>query len=75
MEVKIGVHNAARELVLESALSADEVRKAVLDAVSAEDGILELADERGRQVIIRATHLTYVDIGAPIERRVGFATS
>lgn len=72
MEVKIGVHNATRELVIESAQSPEEVQKAVMAAVTGKDGVLELTDERGRRVIVVAEHLTYVEIGEPVERRVGF---
>lgn len=74
MEVKIGVHNANRELVIESAQSPEEVHKAVMTAVTGKDGVLDLADEKGRRVIIMANHLTYVEIGEPVERRVGFGT-
>lgn len=72
VEVKIGVHNAARELVLESTQTPDEVKKAVFDALSGKTGLLELTDERGRRVMVLTTHLTYVEIGEPVERRVGF---
>ncbi|HEX5996192.1 MAG TPA: DUF3107 domain-containing protein [Jiangellales bacterium] len=72
MEVKIGVKNATRELVIESAQSPDEVQKAVMAAVTGKDGVLELTDERGRRVIVVADQLTYVEIGEPVERRVGF---
>ncbi|NED97186.1 DUF3107 domain-containing protein [Phytoactinopolyspora alkaliphila] len=73
MEVKIGVHNAPRELVIESNQSPEEVDAAVRGAI-ADEGVLELTDERGRKVLVRAAHLTYVEIGEPVERRVGFGT-
>jgi len=68
VEVKIGVHNATRELVLESAQSPDEVEKAVLDALGGKSNWLELTDERGRRVIVVTAHLAYVEIGEPVER-------
>ncbi|NDL57387.1 DUF3107 family protein [Phytoactinopolyspora mesophila] len=71
MEVKIGVHNAPRELVIESSQSPEEVDAAVRTAIS-NDGVLDLVDERGRRVLVRAEHLAYVEIGEPMERRVGF---
>lgn len=74
MEVKIGVHNAPRELVIESSQSPEEVNKAVRDALAENDGVLDLVDERGRRVLVRAAHLAYVEIGEPVERRVGFGT-
>lgn len=72
MEVKIGVHNATRELVVESAQSADEVQQAVIDAINGKNRILSLTDQRGRQVIVMTEYLAYVEIGEPVERPVGF---
>jgi 3-hydroxyacyl-CoA dehydrogenase len=74
VEVKIGVHNAPRELVLESNQSPEEVDAAVRTALADDNGVLELTDERGRKVIVRGQHLAYVEIGEPIERRVGFGS-
>jgi hypothetical protein len=41
-------------------------------AVNGKEGVLDLTDERGRRVIVMGNHLTYVEIGEPVERRVGF---
>ena len=72
MEVKIGVQYAARELVLESAQSADEVVKAVSDALRADLGVLTLVDDKGRRVLVPADKLAYVEIAESEQRRVGF---
>ena len=72
MEVKIGVQYAARELVLESAQSPDEVAKVVADALKADLGILSLVDEKGRRVLVPADKLAYVEIAESESRRVGF---
>ncbi|PZF82515.1 DUF3107 domain-containing protein [Jiangella anatolica] len=74
MEVKIGVHNATRELVLESGQSPEEIERVVRDAMTDKEGLLDLTDERGKRVLVRTAHLTYVEIGEPVERRVGFGT-
>ncbi len=74
MEVKIGVQYAARELVLESAQSADEVTKAVSDALRADLGVLTLVDDKGRRVLVPADKLAYVEIAENEQRRVGFAS-
>ncbi|NEE04121.1 DUF3107 domain-containing protein [Phytoactinopolyspora halotolerans] len=74
MEVKIGVHNAPRELVIESTQTPDEVAAAVRAALADEKGVLELTDERGRHVVVRSTYLAYVEIGEQLERRVGFGS-
>ncbi len=76
MEVKIGVQHAARELVLESSQSADEVAKAVADALKADLGVLSLVDDKGRRILVPADKLAYVEIAAESEqRRVGFGAS
>ena len=72
MEVKIGVQHAARELVLESGQSAEEIQKSVSDALTGKSGLLTLEDERGRKVIVPSDRLAYVEIGEPETRRVGF---
>ncbi len=72
MEVKIGVQFAARELVLESTQSPDEVAKAVADALKADLGILTLVDDKGRRILVPADKLAYVEIADAEQRRVGF---
>ncbi len=71
MEVKIGVQYAAREIVLESGQSPDEVEQVVTDALAA-GGSLKLVDDKGRRVLIAVDKITYVEIGEQVERRVGF---
>ena len=71
MEVKIGIQNAARELVVETNESADAVEKLVSEAV-ASDGVLAITDARGRRVIVPAARLAYVEIGGGVSGQVGF---
>ncbi len=72
MEIKIGVQHAARELSLESELSAEEVEKAVAAALTGKSGLLVLSDEKGRKLMVPADRLAYIEIGEPTARRVGF---
>ena len=72
MEVKIGVQHAHRELTLESPQTPAEVAAAVAKALSETDGLLTLVDEKGRQVIVPASKIAYVDIDEATQRRVGF---
>jgi hypothetical protein len=74
VEVKIGVQNVARELVLESSQSADEVAGAVSEALAGGDGVLRLRDEKGRLVVVPVGALAYVEIGVEESRRVGFGS-
>lgn len=71
MEVRIGVQQAPRELVLDSAQAPDEIVAAVTAAFKSNDGVLSLEDEKGRRVMVPVTKLAYVEIGEEA-RRVGF---
>ena len=73
MEVKIGVQHAPREIVLESAQSAEEVERAVSEALAGKSPLLALVDDHGRKVLIPAERLAYVEIGEPTVRKVGFS--
>ncbi|CAL9305535.1 MULTISPECIES: DUF3107 domain-containing protein [unclassified Streptomyces] len=72
MEVKIGVQHAPREIVLESGQSAEDVERAVAEALSGKAQLLSLEDDKGRKVLVPADRLAYVEIGEPTVRRVGF---
>ncbi|MCW1249030.1 DUF3107 domain-containing protein [Acaricomes phytoseiuli] len=73
MEIKIGIQNIGREVVLESDQEPAEVEKLVADALS-EGGQLKLADAKGRAVVVPVQAIGYVEIGAEEPRRVGFGT-
>ncbi|MEW2490354.1 DUF3107 domain-containing protein [Streptomyces sp. NPDC048411] len=72
MEVKIGVQHAPREIVLESGVSAEEVERAVAEALTGKTQLLSLTDDKGRKVLVPADRVAYVEIGEPSTRRVGF---
>ena len=75
MEVKIGVQHTHRELTLESTQTPAEVADAVAKALGDPAGVLTLVDEKGRQVIVPAAKLAYVEIAEATQRRVGFTPS
>jgi hypothetical protein len=70
MEVKIGVQNVNRELVVDTDLTGDDVEKAVAQGL--EQGLLSLTDSKGRRVLVPADKLAYVEIGSPSVGQVGF---
>ncbi len=72
MEVKIGVTDSPRELMINSAQTPAEVEKLVTDALEAGSGVLALTDEKGRRYLVQAARIAYVEIGAADARRVGF---
>ena len=73
MEVKIGIAESARELVVSSDQTPDEVQALVDDALASADGLLKLVDEKGRRYLVRAAQISYVEIAPDDARRVGFA--
>jgi Protein of unknown function (DUF3107) len=72
VEVKIGVQNASRELVLDSSESSADVEKAVSAALDGDGGVLTLTDTKGRTVLVPVDKLAYVEIGSPTTGTVGF---
>ncbi len=72
MDVRIGIQNVAREVVIESAETAEQVSKTVRDAISGSTDLV-LSDSKGRQVIVPAGVIGFVEVGAEEQRRVGFA--
>jgi len=74
VEVKIGVQNAAREMVLESTQTPDEIAEAVSAALAA-GGVLMLEDAKGHRILVPADRLAYVEIGPSSSRRVGFGAA
>jgi hypothetical protein len=71
LEIKIGIQNIGREIVLESAQDADTVATVVEEAIT-KGTDLRLKDDKGRIIIIPGNALGYVEIGAEEARKVGF---
>ncbi|AEF36924.1 MULTISPECIES: DUF3107 domain-containing protein [Mycobacteriaceae] len=72
MEVKIGVTDSSRELVINSAQTPDEVEELVVAALGKGTELLALTDDKGRRFLVQAAKIAYVEIGAADSRRVGF---
>jgi hypothetical protein len=72
VEVKIGITDIPRELVLASAQTPAEVEELVTSALREGSDLLSLTDERGRRFLIQTGKIAYVEIGAADARRVGF---
>ncbi|MEO3975906.1 DUF3107 domain-containing protein [Streptomyces sp. CAU 1734] len=72
MEVKIGVLHTPREIVLESGQSAEDVERAVEQALAGKERLLSLSDDKGRRILVPSDRIAYVEIGEPATRRVGF---
>jgi hypothetical protein len=72
VEVKIGVQQAQRELVVDVNESADEIQKHVSEALSSDDGVITLTDVKGRRVVVPSAKVAYVEIGTGVAGAVGF---
>ena len=72
MEVKIGIKDAPRELVISSADSSDEVEKQVSEALDTDDGLFRLTDDKGRKFLVPSDRIAYVEIAPSDARKVGF---
>jgi len=73
VEVKIGVADSPRELVVSSGQTPDEVEALVNDALKNPTGLLSLVDDKGRRFVLPAAKVAYVEIGPADARKVGFA--
>lgn len=69
--IRIAVTNVNSELAFESADSPKDV-KAAIDKAIAAGSTLSLTDSKGREYLIPAEKIGYVEIGEQSERRVGF---
>lgn len=74
MEVKIGIQMAPRELVIETTTSAQDIQRA-LAAALADGKLFELADQKGRTVLVPVDKIAYVELDVTEQRRIGFGAS
>ncbi len=71
MEVKIGVQNAQRELVLDTDSTPEDIEAQLSEALAG-NGVLRLTDVKGRSVVVPAASIAYVELGSPTSSTVGF---
>lgn len=75
MDVRIGVTHSMRELDLDvdDSIDRSELKAHIEAALSDDDGVLWMADRRGREVVIPSSKVAYVEIGSPSDSRtIGF---
>ncbi len=74
MEVKIGVIDSPRELIVNSEQTPpDEVETLVAAVLGGREPVLALVDDKGRKFLVQASRVAYVEIGPSDIRKVGFA--
>ncbi|GAB4011785.1 DUF3107 domain-containing protein [Nocardioides ultimimeridianus] len=71
VEVKIGVQNVARELVVETEETNEAIAAALKTAIDS-DGVFSLTDAKGKVTLVPTAKLAYVEIGRSVAGQVGF---
>lgn len=71
MEIKVGVRDVPREVIVETNESAAAVEAALTEAITGQ-GVWALTDDKGRKVFIPAGQIAYVELGSEHARTVGF---
>jgi Protein of unknown function (DUF3107) len=73
MEIRIGVVYTARELVLDTQESPEQVAQAVEDALDGKTKLLWLTDKKGKRVGIPTDKIAFIEVASDAgERQVGF---
>jgi hypothetical protein len=72
MEVKIGVQNVNRELVLDTDQAGEDIEAAVAKALAGDEPVISLTDTKGRKIIVPTDKIAYVELGSPTIGQVGF---
>jgi hypothetical protein len=73
VEVKIGIQSVARELVVETDISQDEIGRRLSTALADDKhSVFEIPVAKGGMVLVPADKIAYVEFGGPEARRVGF---
>lgn len=62
------------ELEMDDALDRDELKSNIESALNTEGGVLWLTDKKGKEVVVAASKVAYVELGAAISNRsIGFS--
>jgi hypothetical protein len=72
VEVRIGIQNVQRELMIETSMSQEDIEAALAAALAAEGGVFTLPDEKGGKVLVPAGKIAYIEVGGSDSRRIGF---
>ena len=69
--IRIAVTNVSSELSFNTDQSSKEIKTAIDKAIK-EGTVLSLTDVKGREFIVPAEKIGFIEIGEQSERRVGF---
>lgn len=71
MHIRLGITDVTREVTLETDASPEEVSASIHAAIE-QGGVLTLTDTKGRQVLVPAARIGYVELGSANVKPVGF---
>jgi len=77
MEIRIGIQQSVRELMVEidDEKAQAKAKSAAEAALTGKTEVFSLVDNRGREVIVASAKLAYVEFGAPEgSRKLGFGS-
>lgn len=76
MDVRIGVTQALREIVVEmddDPGARDAVKASIEAALAGTTPTLWITDKKGREIAVSSSKIAYVELGSPeSDRRIGF---
>ncbi|MBT0565656.1 DUF3107 domain-containing protein [Williamsia sp. CHRR-6] len=72
VDVKIGITDSPRELVVQTDQSSDAVHALVETALAGGESLLRLTDEKGARFLVPVTKIAYVEVGTSERPKVGF---
>lgn len=72
MDIKIGLADTPRELVIKLPEGQDDVIATVEQAISTGQATFKLEDAKGHAYLIRTDRVAYVEQGSAAARTVGF---
>ena len=73
VDIRIGIINTARELVITTNAPVKDLEKAIAEGLASESGTIRFEDEKGHSFVVASHHLAYVELGVEKARKVGFA--
>ena len=73
-QVRISITHVNSELSFECPSTPAEIKSAVTAALAANSPLI-LTDTRGHEIVVPAAKIGYIEIGEPVERRVGFGVN
>jgi Protein of unknown function (DUF3107) len=72
VEVRIGIQSVARELIVETDTSTEDIQRDLTAALEDEHGVFAVTVQKGGKVLVPADKVAYVEFIGAEARRVGF---